>query len=71
MEAGEYGLTRGKCFVTRRLEVVAVAGLPWISWYVLGATGFRFFSFFFWERTRPAAGLRPPCVIYISTGNMI
>ena len=41
------------------------------TWYVLGATGFRFFSFFFWERTRPAAGLRPPCVIYISTGNMI
>ena len=27
MEAGEYGLTRGTCFVARRLEVVAVAGL--------------------------------------------
>ena len=26
MEAGEYGLTRGACFVARRLEVVAVAG---------------------------------------------
>ena len=26
-EAGEYGLTRGACFVARRLEVVAVAGL--------------------------------------------
>ena len=46
MEAGEYGLTRGTCFVARRLEVVAVAGLPWISWCVLGAAGFRFFSFF-------------------------
>ena len=27
IEAGEYGLTRGTCFVARRLEVVAVAGL--------------------------------------------
>ena len=31
MEAGEYGLTRGTCFVARRLEVVAVAGLLWFS----------------------------------------
>ena len=28
MEAGEYGLSRGTCFFARRLEVVAVAGLP-------------------------------------------
>ena len=34
MEAGEYGLTRGKRFVPRRLEVFAVAGLLWISWCV-------------------------------------
>ena len=27
MEAGEYGLRRGACFVGRRLEVVAVAVL--------------------------------------------
>ena len=27
MEAGEYGQTLGTCFVARRLEVVAVAGL--------------------------------------------
>ena len=40
MEAGEYGLTRGTCFVARRREVVAVAGLLWISWCVLGAAGF-------------------------------
>ena len=48
MEAGEYGLTRGTCFVARRLEVVAVAGQLWISRFVLGAAGFRvfFFSFF-------------------------
>ena len=41
MEAGEYGLTRGTCFVARRLEVVAVVELLWISCCVLGAAGFR------------------------------
>ena len=46
MEAGEYGLTRGTCFVARRLEVVAVAGLLWVSWCVLGAARFLFFSRF-------------------------
>ena len=45
MEAGEYGLTRGTCFVARRFEVVAVALLLWISWCVLG--GADFFVFFF------------------------
>ena len=57
MEAGEYGLTRGTCFVERRLEVVAVAGLLWIfSWCVLGAAGFFvfFFSIFFFLRTHTA-----------------
>ena len=41
IQTGEYGLTRGKCSITRRLEVVAVAGLLRISWSVLGAAGFR------------------------------
>ena len=41
MEASEYGLTRGTCFVARRLEVVAVAGLLRISWCVWSAAGFR------------------------------
>ena len=44
-EAGEYGLTRGTCFVARRLEVVAVAGLLWISWCVLGGADFIFVFF--------------------------
>ena len=44
MEAGEYGLTRGTCFVARRLELVAVAGMLWLSWCVLG--GADFFVFF-------------------------
>ena len=30
MEAGEHGLTRGMRFVTRGLEVVALAGLLWV-----------------------------------------
>ena len=48
MEAGEYGLARVTCFVARPLDVIAVAGLQWISWCASGAAGFRgLFSFFF------------------------
>ena len=55
MEAGEYGLTRGTWFIARRLEVVEVSGLLWISWCVLRATRFRVvFSFFFFPRTHTA-----------------
>ena len=46
MEAGEYGLTRGTCFLACRLELDAVAGLLWISWCVLGR-GAVFFSVLF------------------------
>ena len=69
IEADEYGLTRATCFVPRRLEVVAGAGLLWISWCVLGGADFSCFSFsiFFFERTRPAVSMRPPCLIYLST----
>ena len=70
MEAGEYGLTRRTCFVARCLEVVAVAGLLWISRCVLSAAGFfrvLIFDFFFFERARPAASMRTPCLIYLST----
>ena len=49
MEAREYRQTRGTCFVAHRLEVVAVAGLLWISWCVLDGEDFFvfFFDFFF------------------------
>ena len=48
MEADECGLTREMRFVARRLEVVAVTGLLWISRCVLGTAGFRvYFSFHF------------------------
>ena len=71
MEAGQYGLTRVTCFLACRLEFDAVAGLLWLSWCVLGGVDFcfvLFFGFFFFERTRPAASMRPPCLIYLSTG---
>ena len=42
MESGEYGLTRGTCFIACRLELHAVTGLLWTPWYVLG--GAKFFS---------------------------
>ena len=35
MDAGEHGLTRGMWVFARRLEVVAVAGMVWVSWLVL------------------------------------
>ena len=40
MEAGEYGPTRGTRFFAVCLEVVAVAGLMWVSWCVFGGAGF-------------------------------
>ena len=57
MEAGEYGLTRGMCFVACRLEVVTVAGLLWISWYVLGVADFFVFFVFFLFFSSNAHGL--------------
>ena len=42
MKAGEYGLTLGTCFFARRLELVAVVGLMWVSRCVFG--GANFFS---------------------------
>ena len=75
MEAGEYGLPRGTCFVALRLHVVAVAELLWISWCVLGGADIFgcFFSsicfFFFFEHTRPAARMRSPCLISLSASS--
>ena len=55
MKAGEYGLTRETCFAARRLKVVAVAGLLWISLCILGAAGSRvFLSPVFFLRTHMA-----------------
>ena len=43
VEAGEYELTRGTCFVVNRLELVAVAGLLWISCVIWVGRDFFFF----------------------------
>ena len=67
MEAGEHGLARGMSCVARRLELVAVAGLLWISWCVLGGAGYFSHLFFFFERTRPDASMRPSCLLYLYT----
>ena len=67
MEAGEYGLTRGTCCVARSLELVAVAGLLWISWCALGGAGF--FSHVFLLRTHTAYCTHEAasCLTYLST----
>ena len=74
MEAREYGLTRGTCFLACRLELDAVAGLLWISWCVLGGADIFSVCFssiiFFFERTRPAASMRPPCLICLSSSKI-
>ena len=47
MGESEYGLMRGACFVARRPEVVAVAGLLWNSWCVFGAPGYHVFLYLY------------------------
>ena len=62
MEAGEYGLAGGTSFIARHLEVVAIAGLLWISWGVSRVVGLlSFFLHFYVERTRLDA-----CLLYTS-----
>ena len=75
MEAGEYGLARGTCFVARCLEVVADARAAVDIVVCFGWGGFFCViyvdDFFFFERTRPAASMRPPCRIYLSTSTEV
>ena len=66
MEAGEYGLTRGTFCVAIRLDLITVAGLLLISWCVLGGAGCFSHFFFFFERTRPAARMRPSLASFTS-----
>ena len=51
MEAGDYGLTRGTCFLACRLELDAVTRLLGISWCVLSGADFFPFVFLFFLRT--------------------
>ena len=57
MELGEYGLTRGTCFIACSLELHAVDGLLWISLCVLGGADFSVFFFFRFFFSSNAHGL--------------
>ena len=46
MEAREYTLMRGKCFVSRRHDMDKVADLLWISGCVSGGARFGSFPYF-------------------------
>ena len=73
MEAGEYGQTRVTCSVARLFEVVAVAGLLWIPWCVLGGADFPgFFSFFIFSLNAHGLlqSIRRPCLIYLPTSSI-
>ena len=61
-EVGEYGLTRGMCFVARRLEVVAVAGLNFVVCFGWG--GFLRVLFSFRTYMACCKYMRPCCLIY-------
>ena len=71
MEAGEFGLMRGTCFVAHCLELVAIAGISVDFVVCFECAIFFVFSFFalFFEHTRSAASMMPPCLIYLSTSN--
>ena len=56
MEAREYALTRGTWIFARRLEVVAVAGLLWLSRCAFGEEGFFSIST---RSTQPMAARDP------------
>ena len=57
LEAGAYGPMRGLCFGGRPLQVVAVVGLLWISWCVLGGADYFVMFFFFLYYSWSAHGL--------------
>ena len=57
MEAGEYG---------RRAAVDFVVCF-WVGRFL----SCSFFNFFFFERTRPAASMRPPCLIQLYNSTII
>ena len=62
MERGEYGLTRGTCFFACRLDVVAVAGLLWISWCVLGGAGYISSFLFYYVVARDSRACEVNCL---------
>ena len=67
-EACKYGLMRGTCFVARRLEIVAVAGVLWISWCVLSVVGYHvIFPRFFASNAHGLLQVRSRLALFTST----
>ena len=66
-EAGEYGLTRGRCSVARRLEGVTVAGCCGFRGVFWVRLDFVVFLSFFSSNAHAlhSASMRPPCLIYL------
>ena len=72
VEVGEYELTHETCFIARSLEVVAGAGLLWISWCVLDGADcfvFRFSVCFFLVTHMVCCKYEAPCRIHLTTSN--
>ena len=67
MEAGEYRLTRETCFVVRHLENGRDRRAA--VYFLVRRDFFFFVSVALFERTRPAARMKLPCLIYLSTSN--
>ena len=69
---GEYGLTRGTCFLACRLELDAVVGLLWISGCVPRLADYSVFFVFdlFFLRTHTGWCMyeATSCLLYVSTG---
>ena len=76
MEAGEYGRTRG-CVsshaVSSWTRSPSCCGIRDVFWVGRFFFFFRVFLsiFFFFELTQPAASMRPPCLIYLSTSTRV
>ena len=67
-EACEYGLPRGTHFAARSLELVAVAGRLWISWFVLVWADFLWGKAEGAKRPRPFFAYRQTSLIILRQG---
>ena len=70
MESGVYGLTRRTCSIACRFDCTrspGFCGFLGVFWVGRIFPCF-FYDFVFFERTRPAASMRPLCHRYLSTG---
>ena len=73
LKSGVHVLTRWTCFIACRLDCTRSPGCcGFCGVFRLGRIFPRFFFrffFYFFERTLPAASMRPPCLVCLSTSN--